>query len=107
MSNWYESHGRPSERRHSLQIEINRKLYMDEVTLEKIDGFVALQANLKRLVELAGAFVLRAAPMRPGAAVPKWPKSLILRHVAAQRVDPTRGRRVKLAGLHAGYARRV
>ncbi len=51
--------GRPSERRHSLQIEINRKLYMDEVTLEKIDGFVTLQANLKRLVKLAGAFVLR------------------------------------------------
>jgi hypothetical protein len=43
-----------------------------------------------------------AAPMRAGAMVRKWPKSLILRYVAAQRVDPTRSRRVKLAGLYGG-----
>jgi N-formylglutamate deformylase len=51
--------GRPSERRHSLQIEINRKLYMHEATREKNDGFTALQANLRRLVELTGTFVRR------------------------------------------------
>ena len=27
-------HGRPAEGRHSLQIELNRRLYMDEATLE-------------------------------------------------------------------------
>jgi N-formylglutamate amidohydrolase len=27
-------HGRPGERRHSLQIELNRRLYMEETTLE-------------------------------------------------------------------------
>ena len=43
-------HGRPSERRHSLQIEINRKLYMDEATLEMTAGFAVLQANLNRLL---------------------------------------------------------
>ncbi len=44
-------HGRPAERRHSLQIEINRGLYMDEATLAKTAGFAALQADLARLVE--------------------------------------------------------
>jgi N-formylglutamate deformylase len=44
-------HGRPAERRHSLQIEVNRRLYMNEATLEKNAGFGALQADLARLVE--------------------------------------------------------
>jgi N-formylglutamate deformylase len=44
-------HGRPVERRHSLQIEVNRRLYMNEVTLEKNAGFGALQADLARLIE--------------------------------------------------------
>jgi N-formylglutamate deformylase len=44
-------HGRPAERRHSLQIEVNRRLYMNEVSLEKNAGFAALQADLARLIE--------------------------------------------------------
>jgi len=51
-------HGRPLERRHSLQIEVNRKLYMDEATLEKNRDFVLLQANLRRLLQAASAFVV-------------------------------------------------
>jgi len=51
-------HGRPLERRHSLQIEVNRKLYMDEATLEKNRDFVLLQANLRRLLHAASAFVV-------------------------------------------------
>jgi N-formylglutamate deformylase len=54
-------HGRPGERRHSLQIEINRKLYMDEATLEKHAGFTGLQANLALLLEALHGFVLRRA----------------------------------------------
>src|SRR5439155_19101242 len=38
-------HGRPAERRHSLQLEINRRLYMDEVSLARNAGFGALQAR--------------------------------------------------------------
>jgi N-formylglutamate deformylase len=34
-----ERHGQPEEGRHSLQIEINRGLYMDLGTLEKIERF--------------------------------------------------------------------
>jgi N-formylglutamate deformylase len=45
-------YGRPAEHRHSLQLEINRKLYMDEATLEMNAGFAPLQAHLRSLVEL-------------------------------------------------------
>ena len=36
-------HGNPSENYHSLQIEINRSLYMDEVTLAKQPGFYRIK----------------------------------------------------------------
>ncbi len=44
-------YGRPAEHRHSIQLEINRKLYMDEATLEITAGFAPLQAHLRSLVE--------------------------------------------------------
>ena len=43
-------HGRPAEHRHSIQLEINRKLYMDETSLAVHEGFAALQAHLRSLV---------------------------------------------------------
>ncbi|EHP43545.1 N-formylglutamate amidohydrolase [Cupriavidus basilensis OR16] len=49
--------GRPAERRNSLQIEIRRPLYMDEVTRERNAGFDELRANLGRLVERIGAYL--------------------------------------------------
>lgn len=42
-------HGRPAEGRHSLQIEINRGLYMDPDTLERNAGFPVLRARLDEL----------------------------------------------------------
>jgi N-formylglutamate amidohydrolase len=41
----------PIHGRHSLQIEINRGLYMDEASISKNHGFAALKANISRLVE--------------------------------------------------------
>ena len=41
----------PAARRHSLQVEINKKLYMDEASRTKHGGFGRLQADLTRLVE--------------------------------------------------------
>ncbi len=38
--------GRPAERRHSLQIEVHRGLYMDETTRERSTGFNALRDAL-------------------------------------------------------------
>jgi N-formylglutamate deformylase len=40
----------PCAGRHSLQIEINKRLYMDEKTLQKNAGFGRLQANLGELL---------------------------------------------------------
>jgi N-formylglutamate amidohydrolase len=46
----------PRARRHSLQIEVNRRLYMDERTREKSSGFDGLRANLDRLLETIAAY---------------------------------------------------
>ena len=45
-------HADPAHGRHSVQLEINRRLYMDEQTLELSGGFGALQASLQSLVAL-------------------------------------------------------
>lgn len=45
------AHGRPARDRHSLQIEINRSLYMREATVEKARGFITLRRDLGRLVQ--------------------------------------------------------
>jgi len=57
-------HGRPAERRHSLQIEINRRLYMDESTLARTSGFEALESNLRRLLEALRRFVVQRTASR-------------------------------------------
>jgi N-formylglutamate deformylase len=49
--------GRPDERRHSLQIEIDRALYMDQRTLEKHSGFDAVKADLAALAEELRGFI--------------------------------------------------
>jgi len=50
-------HGRKDENRHSLQIEISRRLYMDETTFEKTVGFYKLQADITELVNVICDFV--------------------------------------------------
>lgn len=46
-----EHYGRPPRRRHALQIEVNRALYMNEVTYEPLPGFDAVCADLRTLAE--------------------------------------------------------
>jgi N-formylglutamate deformylase len=41
----------PAAHRHSIQLEINRKLYMSEETLEPIEGFEPLKVHLRSLIE--------------------------------------------------------
>jgi N-formylglutamate deformylase len=41
----------PKARRHSLQVEVNRRLYMDERTREKSQGFAGLRQNLDSLLQ--------------------------------------------------------
>ena len=43
-------HGRPEQGCHSLQIEINRALYMNEQTFEKSQGFAVLADKLRGFV---------------------------------------------------------
>jgi len=44
------AYSNPKAGRHSLQIEINKRLYMDEATLQKAPGFGPLQRNLSTLL---------------------------------------------------------
>jgi N-formylglutamate deformylase len=48
----------PAEGRHSIQLEINRKLYMDEASFELHDGSAALKTVLKELVVQLQAFAV-------------------------------------------------
>jgi N-formylglutamate deformylase len=50
-------HGDPIAGRHSLQIEINRGLYMDEARIEKSDAFPHLRRDIDRLIGAIVGFV--------------------------------------------------
>jgi N-formylglutamate deformylase len=50
-------HSDPERGRHSLQIELNRALYMDTDSFEKTARFAALKADLDQLLEAVGGFV--------------------------------------------------
>ena len=42
----------PARHRHSIQVEVNRRLYMDEKTLEPNEGFGKLREDLRKLVRM-------------------------------------------------------
>ncbi len=48
--------GRPLENRHSIQIELNRKLYMNEATRERNANYPVLKVSLKRVMEKLAEF---------------------------------------------------
>jgi N-formylglutamate deformylase len=45
-------HSDPAHHRHSIQVEVNRKLYMDEQSLQTHAGFPALHATLEAMVRM-------------------------------------------------------
>ena len=45
-----KAYSAPAAGRHSLQIEINRRLYMDEAAVRKTAGFATLQGDVTRLI---------------------------------------------------------
>jgi N-formylglutamate amidohydrolase len=51
----------PARGRHSLQVEINKRLYMDETALRPHAGYATLQASLTRLVAAVRDHALQAA----------------------------------------------
>lgn len=55
--------GRPDANRHSIQVEINRRLYMDEATLALDEaGAARLQGHLRSMVEMLLATDPRQQP---------------------------------------------
>ena len=56
-----EHYGRPAEKVHAVQIEVNRGLYLDETTLAPTDGYPLLKANLERLFPRLAAIDWAAA----------------------------------------------
>jgi N-formylglutamate deformylase len=57
--------GAPSKRRHSLQVELNRSLYMDEATREPGPRFDALRHDLSAVLEDISAYVREQLRPRP------------------------------------------
>ncbi len=49
--------GQPQRNRHSLQVEVNRLLYMDEATRERSAGFARLQQDIGEVVRALAAYV--------------------------------------------------
>jgi N-formylglutamate deformylase len=47
----------PARGRHSLQVEINKRLYMDEERCVPNEGYATLQRNLTTLVEAIRDFI--------------------------------------------------
>jgi N-formylglutamate amidohydrolase len=58
-----EFYGRPGAGVHALQIEINRALYLDEATLEPLEGFARLKTDLEQVI---GALALWASARAKG-----------------------------------------
>lgn len=59
------ANGNPADNRHSIQLEINRRLYMNEDTREPNAGFAPLQALLKDLSKHLADFVTTPSRKQP------------------------------------------
>jgi N-formylglutamate amidohydrolase len=60
-----QTYGRPQARRHALQIEVDRALYMNEARIEKLDGFEEVRASITAAI----AELVRVGPAAAVAAV--------------------------------------
>ena len=58
------AYSRPEAGRHSLQIEINKRLYMDEAARTRNAGFATLQGHLRQLIEATLDYARSAAARR-------------------------------------------
>jgi N-formylglutamate amidohydrolase len=62
-----EHYGRPHNSFHALQIEVNRALYMDEITFAKSAGFDRLRQDLEGMVQALVTGVAQIATPRAAA----------------------------------------
>jgi N-formylglutamate deformylase len=49
--------GKPTQNRHSIQVELNRRLYMDEATRVRNANYKALKASVERVMTKVAKFV--------------------------------------------------
>ncbi|ANP87172.1 N-formylglutamate amidohydrolase [Rhizobium leguminosarum] len=63
-----EHYGRPSRGLHALQIEVNRAIYVDELTLEKREDFTAVADAVADFMQQMADYVEKFAGERPLAA---------------------------------------
>ncbi len=54
-----ERYSNPAHGRHSIQIEINRALYLDEKTYKKSKNYEKLKSDITKLIEFCGEYVNR------------------------------------------------
>jgi N-formylglutamate amidohydrolase len=54
--------GEPTRARHSLQVELNKRLYLDETTRERHAGFATLRRDLDRLLAVLADYTRHLAP---------------------------------------------
>lgn len=60
--------GQPALHRHSLQIEVNRRLYMDETTRERHGSYATLKAAIDAVVQAVAGHVRSFVHARPHAS---------------------------------------
>jgi N-formylglutamate deformylase len=60
-------YGKPGNGQHALQLEINRRLYMNERTLEKTPGFTRLQKDMSVFFQTLAGDLMRQMPDRLAA----------------------------------------
>lgn len=63
------AYSNPAGGRHSLQLEINRAIYMNEATFERLDSFNGLKANMDRLIRDVCAYAKNHARQRRRRAI--------------------------------------
>jgi N-formylglutamate amidohydrolase len=56
-----QTYGRPAQRVHALQVEINRGLYLNERSWSRTTGFLRVRADMARLAETLAAAQLHAS----------------------------------------------
>ena len=60
------THGQPAEGRHALQIEMRRRLYLDEVRVEPSDAFLTLRRDITEIASEISAFTRDAVGLSVG-----------------------------------------
>jgi N-formylglutamate amidohydrolase len=65
------AHGQPGQGRHALQIEIRRRLYLEEATVEPNEGFLSLRQHMGEIAQEIGTFTRGEVGLGDGAAKKK------------------------------------